>query len=281
MLITRLNSNPLSTGSAISKKSRYLYHYLRLCLLIQLMTWVAASPAYADKIILASDVWCPFVCTADKNQPGFLLEVAQRVFSTHGHSVEYKNLNWARAISEARIGKVHGILGAFYGDAPDFIFPEQELAIVGNQFFTLKGDPWQYQQVESLGQVKIGAIIDYDYGKTLNQYFENHKFTAQVNMLSGNNAPLKRGIRMVLTNRIDTFIEAGPVFWYTASQMGVSQKFQSAGTIKQQDKTYIAFSPAIANSKQYARILTEGIIQLRASGELEKILKKYGLKDWR
>lgn len=264
-------------------KIRQLPYTLRMGLLAILLALmlIFTPPAYADKIVLASDVWCPFVCTSDQNRPGFILEVAQTIFATHGHEVEYKNLNWARAISETRIGNVNGILGAFHGDAPDFIFPEQELAIVGNQFFTLKGDPWHYQQVESLGQVKVGAIINYDYGDALNQYFEEHKFTARVNMLSGNNHPLKRGIQMLLNNRIDTFIEVGPVFWYTASQMGVSQNLQSAGNIEQQTKTYIAFSPVLASSKPYAQILSTGIQQLRQSGQLQIILHKYGLEDWR
>lgn len=43
---------------------------------------------------------------------------------------------------------------------------------------------------------------------------------------------------------------------------------------------YIAFSPAISQSKEYARILSEGVDTLRKSGELKTILKKYGLDDW-
>jgi polar amino acid transport system substrate-binding protein len=44
---------------------------------------------------------------------------------------------------------------------------------------------------------------------------------------------------------------------------------------------YIAFSPGNPKSQEYAQILSKGIQQLRASGELATILKKYGMSDWK
>jgi polar amino acid transport system substrate-binding protein len=43
----------------------------------------------------------------------------------------------------------------------------------------------------------------------------------------------------------------------------------------------VAFAPGVARSRDYARILDEGIAAMRASGELAKLLQRYGLKDWR
>ena len=44
---------------------------------------------------------------------------------------------------------------------------------------------------------------------------------------------------------------------------------------------YIGFSPENPKSEEYARILDQGMRELRASGELEKILQKYGMSDWK
>jgi polar amino acid transport system substrate-binding protein len=63
--------------------------------------------------------------------------------------------------------------------------------------------------------------------------------------------------------------------------MGDKDRFRSAGTFGAPSKIYIAFSPANHKSKEYARILSEGIVSLRASGELKEILGKYGLDDWK
>ncbi len=42
----------------------------------------------------------------------------------------------------------------------------------------------------------------------------------------------------------------------------------------------IAFSPAKPDSRRCAEILDQGITEMRASGELGKILAKCGLTDW-
>jgi polar amino acid transport system substrate-binding protein len=43
----------------------------------------------------------------------------------------------------------------------------------------------------------------------------------------------------------------------------------------------MAFSPKNPKSKEYAKLLSAGIEQMRLSGELSKILAKYQLTDWR
>ncbi|MEK2644629.1 transporter substrate-binding domain-containing protein [Bdellovibrio sp. BCCA] len=43
---------------------------------------------------------------------------------------------------------------------------------------------------------------------------------------------------------------------------------------------YVGFSPNNPKSKIYAKILNQGIDDLRRSGELRRILEKYNLEDW-
>jgi len=62
--------------------------------------------------------------------------------------------------------------------------------------------------------------------------------------------------------------------------MGVRNRFRSAGIAVIPRKAFIAFSPAVPESKKYAQMLSKGIQSLRRSGELDKILGKYGQKDW-
>jgi polar amino acid transport system substrate-binding protein len=234
----------------------------------------------AETIRVAADYWCPFNCQPQSAAPGFMIEIAQQVFSQQGHQLEYLQLPWPRAISEARRGKINAIVGAFTGDAPDFIFPENELALISNVFFTRAQSQWHYQDISSLETITLGAIVDYDYGPWLNDYLEKHKHTNKVELLSGKNSPLKRGIKMLQKGRIEAFVEAEPVFWYTTNKMAIAEQFKKAGIASEPSKVFIAFSPAVAQSHHYAKILSEGIKAMRESGQLQKILAKYGLKDW-
>ena len=63
--------------------------------------------------------------------------------------------------------------------------------------------------------------------------------------------------------------------------MGLADKVVNAGFTGVSGNLYITFSPNIAKSKEYAEILTKGIRRLKDSGELEKILSKYGLTYWK
>jgi len=42
-------------------------------------------------------------------------------------------------------------------------------------------------------------------------------------------------------------------------------------------KAYIAFSPKLQTSKKYAKILSKGMVEIKESGQLDEIIKKYKL----
>lgn len=244
------------------------------------LLFVFLSPlASADKLVIAADVWCPFNCKPGSELPGFMVEVAQSVFAKHGHEVQYIEMNWSRAIQEARKGHLNAIIGAFKGDAPGFIFPRQELALLGNTFFVHKESVWRYKGIDSLKSVQLGAIRGYDYGDELRGYIQESG-SERVTLLGGSDFPLKRGIQMLERKRIDVMIEADPVFWYTANRYGLKDSFKVAGRASEPMKSYLAFSPALENSTIYAEQLSEGIDRMRVTGELSIILAKYGLTDW-
>lgn len=230
---------------------------------------------YADTITIAADSWCPINCDTSDADIGIMVEIAQVIFEKAGHSVEYLVMPWSRAIHEARNGKINGIIGAFKGDAPDFIFPEKELlSISGNSIFVRKNSKWEYENINSLSNFKLAVIQDYDYGEQLNKYIQDNK---NIYIISGMN-PLKRGIKMISSGRVDAIVECAPVFWYTASKMGLSKKFKWLGQVDSPEKCFIAFSPKNDKSIYYAKTLSEGISSLIANGKYDKILKKYGLK---
>lgn len=84
--------------------------------------------------------------------------------------------------------------------------------------------------------------------------------------------------------RIQVLLEDEHVMRYQLSRTGQTGKFKHAGYVPALPETarvYIAFSPKHEASTDYARLLSEGVTRLRASGELEHILSDYGVSDWR
>ncbi len=162
----------------------------------------------------------------------------------------------------------------------DFIFPEQELSILRNTFFVRKESDWQYQGIESLKQIQLAAISGYDYGDELRAYIQESG-SSHVSLLNSQGHPLAKGIELLHRHRVDAIVEADPVFWYTAQTLGLQENFKTAGHSDEPQHSYITFSPTLPTSEKYAVILSDGIQKLRESGELEQILNRYGLTDWR
>jgi polar amino acid transport system substrate-binding protein len=236
-----------------------------------------AVPAETIKIV--ADDWCPYNCKPGSEYPGYVVEVAEEVFKNAGYRLEYEYVPWARALKEVTRGTYNGAIAATPQEAPNCIFPDEELGYYANDFIIRKGEPWRFVSMSSLEGIRLGAIDNYNYGENVNSYIERHKHTLSVQVLSGNRA-VERNLKKLLQQKIDVYLEDRNVAYFTAKQMGIIHRIAWAGNEGKPIALYIAFSPAIPESKKHARILSEGIRTLRKSGRLSEILRKYGVKDW-
>ena len=112
------------------------------------------------------------------------------------------------------------------------------------------------------------------------KYIKANKGSKMIQFVSGND-PLAKNIKKLAAKRVDVVIEVKPVFDSIASELGLADKFKAAGSDGNPSPIYICFSPANPKSKEYAKILSDGVIEMRKSGELAKILSAYGQKDWK
>ena len=241
-----------------------------------------SSATYAGKqIILLADEWCPYNCSENLDLPGFIIEIAQLALASSDTEVVYKTRPWSRSIIEVREGKAHGLVGAGKNEVPDFIFPSLEQGRALHTFYTLPSNPWRYDGLESLQKVRLGVIQDYSYGNLYKDYILPNKGSPNIVTLAGDLA-LSRSIEMLLLNRIDTLVEERFVLQhhlFNNEKKYLEKRFIEAG-VAFSENIYVAFSPALEESKFYADQMGKTMKSLRASGKLKEILDKYGLKDW-
>lgn len=246
------------------------------------------SLIYADTIIIAADQWCPYNCDPESDKPGFMVETAITIFREHGHEVRYVIRPWKRAQKEVMEGVIHGLIASTPQNSIglNLIYPRIEQARMSNCFFTLKDSSWNFDGANSLKKVKLGIIQGYHYGPEIQSYVDkNINNQGMIQNIAGENA-LERNIKKLIKKRVTTVLEDKSVFRYTANQLGVFDQLRFAGndgTSPTFNDLYIAFTPSAVNnhSKGYAKILANGMEQLRSKGNLSIILAKYGLKDWR
>lgn len=238
--------------------------------------------AYAETITIVADVWCPYNCEANSNKKGLMIEIAQRAFARNNIQVEYKTMPWTQAIKETREGKYNAIVGASHDDAPDFIFPSIQQAEMRNTFYVKKGSNWRYTGLDSLKDITLGIVADYSYSKNVNSYLQSNKNDKRrVQAASGYNA-LADNIKKLTSGEITAIIDAQSVMEYQIQQKKLDNNIVEAGMVapSEQDKLFIAFSPANKNSKKYVDILEKEERIMRDNGELKAILARYNLSDW-
>ncbi|GFM38243.1 substrate-binding periplasmic protein [Desulfovibrio psychrotolerans] len=255
---------------------------MRTLLALILIAAFAASPVRADSITLVADSWCPYNCEEGADAPGYLIDIAREALSFSGHTLTYQEMSWTRAIYQVQRGAAHGLVGAVPNEVPDFIFPKLALGLVPNAFFTLTESAWKPTDKDAFSSVRLGVIRDYDYGSRLQAWIDQHINTILVQEAQGNNA-LETNLRKLVHGRIDVVVDQKASVLAKAREMGIADQIRLAceDPVKpEEDSLYIAFSPVLERSRQYADDLDKGVRMLREQGRLQIILKAYGLEDW-
>lgn len=256
----------------------------RICFLflIIFLCGYHTSTVYAEKTVkLVTGEWCPYICNPELHNGlnGYLADIASTVFQKAGYKVELRIVPLGRAFMMCRKGRIDGLLALYEDDAPDLIHTKHAQGTSSSAFLTRKENPWKYTGMQSLNQVRnLGLVKDYEY-PIIGDFIRKHP--DKVTMVKDKDS-LKKRLEMMLRDRIDVLVDDSIVIKYTLKKMKLTELFTEAGNLGDSHPVNIAaFSPVIPESKKYAEILVNGIEELRKSGELDKIMDKYGLKDWK
>lgn len=247
---------------------------------IALLLFAASHVANGAEVTIRADVWYPHNGTPGSATPGYMIEIAQAAFAAKGINVNYDAMPWERALTLTREGKIDCVVGASPDDAPDFVYPTEPQGRNQNVFYVRQGNAWRFSDMASLANVKLGVIEGYAYADELDAYIEANKGTPKIQAVTGD-TPLDQNIKKLLAGRVDVIVESAPVLQAKLKEMNLEGKLDAAGDAGEADDLFIACSPKLPAAPEYARILTEGTQTLRQSGELKKILNKYGLSDWK
>lgn len=238
-----------------------------------------AGPAAAGEVLtVVADEYCPYNCPPGGPQPGYALELLQQVFARRGIEVRYQEMSWDVAVEAVRAGRAAALVAARKGDAPDLLLPAQEIGRAAIGFAVRKGDPWRYRGPASFGGKRLGIVEGYDHGPELQPVIEASPH--RVRQASGD-AAVGKLVHELLQGRVDVIVEEHAALVYLAKASAGFEGVVLAGATEAADPLYVAFAPDAPRSREYARLLDEGITALRASGELARILARYGLEDWR
>ncbi|MCU7928982.1 MAG: transporter substrate-binding domain-containing protein [Candidatus Thiodiazotropha sp. (ex Dulcina madagascariensis)] len=246
--------------------------------------WVLtmSATAHAEQLTFTTGDWRPYIFeengTVGSKTPGFSIEIVNSVFANLGYDIVYKTSPFLRQIKEVERGEFTALVGVYREEAPNLIFPQEPIGMTRNCFYTKTGHTWQYESLEDLLSVKFATISGYTYGE-IDSYIKAND--ARVMKLTGSEVDMmKRLTKLVDSDRVTAFVQDVAVAEYFFKIEGVKGRYQRAGCLPFIE-TMVGFSPNDPRTTAFVQEFDIEIEKLRSSGELKKILTKYGIADWK
>jgi polar amino acid transport system substrate-binding protein len=236
--------------------------WLYICLLL--------PSVWAKTIVAVSDSFPPYV---DPSNPtgGLSMEIIRAAYKTQGHEVKIEYAPWARAEAGVQSGIYDILPNMWFTEArsKQFLFSTPYLNNT-IRFIKLKGDPFEFNGVESLKGKKVGVTRGYAYSEA----FRNS------NLFSREDAnDLFTNLKKLQAKRIDLTLDDEAVTHYTISQNNprLFAELELVGGSLSVNPLYVVSGVKNPNHKEWIDAFNEGLKVIKKDGTLAAIFKKYGI----
>lgn len=250
-------------------------------LFLFLASFLIVGAAMADTISIRADLWCPYNCAPSDKKVGYAMEVVKTILEKAGHQVDYQTLPWDQSIARTRSGDFVAIIGAAKEDAPDFVFPSEPIGLSSTSYATLAEKGLEVKAITDLGGKLLGVIQSYSYNPALDDYIAKNKGDPHKIVFASGDDALENNLERLQAGKADVVADDTNVLFYKTNKMGISEKLKIDKSVDKLSEIYIAFSPKNPKAKDYAALIDKGVADMRASGALKTVLRKYGLSDWK
>ncbi len=236
------------------------------------------SSVCAETLKIAAIDWCPQLCSNNQDA-GYVTDTVNQIFKDSPYELDITTYPWSRAIHLVRHGEAHALLSPARAEAPDLLYPENEIGIQRMCFFTKADSQWSYSGIESLNGMRIGIAYDTSI-EELNSYVKANK--RQFVFSPYNETYIGRSLKMLDYGRFDTFLFTYNSTVYEMKMNGAADNYRSAGCVSTA-KIFMAFSPHKSKKNLVHRLMSyfdEKMTGLKNSGLIEQIMNRYVLEDW-
>jgi len=234
---------------------------------------------FADTVSIWGEYHPPLNGDPTDAKPGFMIEIAQSIFERNGHTMNYILGPRSRGVKMVKDGDIDCVVNAKIKDHHFLAFPTEPWGYHAATLFSLPSSSFKYKDIPQLKGVRLGAIAStrYDNG-SMDEYLKQSP--NNVSFSHGKDA-LTRQVRMLLKNRVETIVSCPLLMRGQLKSMGLaSDSMKSVGEVKPFVGMYLACGRGNKRTEGYVSLFNNAIPKMRASGELQKILDKYGQIDW-
>lgn len=253
-----------------------------LCVGLLFGTLAFPTDGAAETITIRADEWLPYNGPSTLKPAGYMIDLAMRIAKDNGHTIDYRHLPWDDALEAVRKGEFDCVVGANAEEAEGMVLPGLSWGASQNVAYTLEGSKLAIDSIEAIKARRLIYIPGYSYGEDLDPWIEQNAGNAAVvvPVTSGGRAAMS-AISKLVAKLGDVFVEDRNVIAHTLKQLDMVGRLKPQVVVDEEPTPiFIACSKANLRGARFAGMFEEGTRQLRASGELAKMLQPYGLSDW-
>ncbi|NDE16456.1 hypothetical protein EBZ80_16140 [bacterium] len=210
-------------------------------LIISAVILSTSSAAFADGIIEVNDSdWPPYFFAGAKDKPdGFGKELLQHCFAKTGVRAEFRHTGIKRAVKELEDGTLD--VNVYSRD------PRRENMVRFGEATLFRSDYRPF--VRSDANIKIRKLTDFDplrignlagltYTPEFSKYLESREKKGEVTTV---NTP-ELNIRMLVSGKIDTFVNTTPTVLWEAREIGLKEKIKPLDYVVKAGMYHVAVS---------------------------------------
>ncbi|APJ04678.1 substrate-binding periplasmic protein [Silvanigrella aquatica] len=232
--------------------------------------------AYSETINIAWDTWCPWFCESNEN-PGFLIELVENVFKYSKTNIQFQKYTWVNGLTEVRQGRIFGMIGTSKYEAPDFIFPNEHIAVQQMCFYVKNNSSWIYKNLDSLNEVSIGVLREANYPSLMKYIHANSDNPKKVQIIETQDVS-EQGFTELKKNKIDVFLNDIISADYYLIKNKLTSDFKRLDCLEK-EKIYLSFSPKLKDkSLKLAKIFDTDYKKYRQTDDYQRLIKKYHIK---
>ncbi|MDM4768240.1 transporter substrate-binding domain-containing protein [Pelomonas sp. SE-A7] len=231
-------------------------------------------------VALVANDWCPQHCEASKTEPGYIVDIVTQALQSQGVPFSLRYFPWPRAMRMVERGEADGLLTPTVPGFPQYLFHAQAVGYQQYCFYADKASPWRYSKPEDLQNRHIAMLADSGLG-AVDDYIRTHRSSVTVTQITAPHDFAKQLFRFLGMKRADAVVLTTDVFDYGQSRGDIGPNFRAVGCLDTEKLAVGLTRRDEQRSRLIGKALDQGISRLRESGQLAKVLARYGLKDWK
>lgn len=246
------------------------------------MCWFA-PPVLAEEVRLRvlADPWCPYNCEPGSPRPGYVIELLQAALPP-GNALDYRVVPWERALAETADGRADVALVVTSSGVERFglVVGREPAGMAADCLFVATTSSVRSLRRQDLDRLKsVGIVAGYEYDGPIGAWLQNPAYKDRIRV-TGGVRPAEVNAHNLALGRLDAVVEDAQVMQHVLLQLGLGAKVRQAGC-QAAGPVYVGFSPRHPQARQLAERLDHAVQEQRRSGQLARLLTRYGLSDWK